>query len=69
MVTLHNVMPVDLAIKREMEYRHKMEALKNQPLNNLNPLLPSQVRPYEPNFFKFLIVSHLYTKADETVSS
>ncbi|CAI9275893.1 unnamed protein product [Lactuca saligna] len=45
MVTLHNVMPVDLAIKREMEYRHKMEALKNQPLNNLNPLLPSQVHP------------------------
>ncbi|KAL4569500.1 hypothetical protein LXL04_025139 [Taraxacum kok-saghyz] len=45
MVPLHTIMPVDLAIKREMEYRHKLEALKNQRLNNLNPLTPSHVYP------------------------
>ncbi|KAI3502504.1 hypothetical protein L1887_30608 [Cichorium endivia] len=43
MVTLHNVMPVELALKREMEYRRKMEVSKNCQLNNLNPLLPSHV--------------------------
>lgn len=41
MITLHNVMPVELAIKREMEYRSKLDARR---LINLNPLLPSQVR-------------------------
>lgn len=45
MITLHNVMPVELAIKREMEYRSKIEDLKNRRLINLNPLLPSQVHP------------------------
>ncbi|KVH96169.1 uncharacterized protein LOC112527980 [Cynara cardunculus var. scolymus] len=45
MMTLHNVMPVKLAIKREMEYRSKMEVLRNRRFNNLNPLLPSQVQP------------------------
>nr|GEZ96797.1 zinc finger, C2H2 [Tanacetum cinerariifolium] len=45
MITLHNIMPVELAIRREMEYRNQMEVLKNRRLVNLNPLLPSQVRP------------------------
>nr|XP_043607571.1 uncharacterized protein LOC122579452 [Erigeron canadensis] len=45
MIRLQNIMPLDLAIKREMEYRCRMEVLKNRRLVNLNPLLPSQVPP------------------------
>lgn len=44
MIALRNVMPVELAIRREMEYRAKVEVLKNRRLINLHPLLPSQVR-------------------------
>ncbi|KAI3744459.1 hypothetical protein L1987_57540 [Smallanthus sonchifolius] len=36
-------MPVELAIKRELEYRKKLEALKNQHQNDLKPLLLAQV--------------------------
>ncbi|KAK9064611.1 hypothetical protein SSX86_015993 [Deinandra increscens subsp. villosa] len=52
MIALRNVMPVELAIKREMEYRAKIEVLKNRRLNNLNPLLPSQVHPPSHVTFK-----------------
>lgn len=44
MITLHNIMPVELAIKREMEYRSKLEVLRDRHLVDLNPMLPSQVR-------------------------
>ncbi|KAI3717521.1 hypothetical protein L1987_69194 [Smallanthus sonchifolius] len=45
MIAMRNIMPVELAIKREMEYRTKLEVLKNRRFVNLNPLLPSQVHP------------------------
>ncbi|KAL7605277.1 uncharacterized protein LOC111880256 [Lactuca sativa] len=47
MITLQNIMPVDLAIKRELEYRKKMEISRNQHQNNLKPLVASQVRGLE----------------------
>ncbi|KAD7478789.1 hypothetical protein R6Q59_005448 [Mikania micrantha] len=59
MIALHNIMPVELAIKREMEYRTKVEVLKNRHLINLNPLLPSQVQP----------TSHTTSKRKEPSSS
>ncbi|KAI7733306.1 hypothetical protein M8C21_008511 [Ambrosia artemisiifolia] len=59
MIALRNVMPVELAIKREMEYRAKIEVLKNQRLINLNPLVPSQVHP----------ASHATLKRKEPCSS
>ncbi|XP_076902429.1 uncharacterized protein LOC143557184 [Bidens hawaiensis] len=43
MVKLCNIMPVELAIKRELEYRKKIEALKNEHQNDLKPLLLAQV--------------------------
>ncbi|KAJ9549151.1 hypothetical protein OSB04_021694 [Centaurea solstitialis] len=52
MITLHNVMPVKLAIEREMEYRSKLEVLRNRRFNNLSPLLPSQVHPANPATLK-----------------
>ncbi|PWA87506.1 Zinc finger, C2H2 [Artemisia annua] len=52
MMTLHNIMPVELAIRREMEYRSQMEVLKNRRLVNLNPLLPSQVHPTSQHALK-----------------
>lgn len=51
MITLHNIMPVELAIKREMEYRTKLDARR---LINLNPLLPSQSDFCHPFIFIFL---------------
>ncbi|KAI3763671.1 hypothetical protein L2E82_13665 [Cichorium intybus] len=42
MITLQNIMPVELAIKRELEYRKKMEISRNQHQNNLKPLLLTQ---------------------------
>ncbi|KAL8228995.1 hypothetical protein R6Q57_013895 [Mikania cordata] len=59
MIALHNIMPVELAIKREMEYRTKVEVLKNRHLINLNPLLPSQAQP----------TSHTTSKRKEPSSS
>ncbi|KAK1423147.1 hypothetical protein QVD17_18442 [Tagetes erecta] len=59
MIALRNVMPVELAIKREMEYRAKVEVLKNRRLINLHPLLPSQVHP----------ASHATLKRNEPCSS
>lgn len=44
MITLSNVMSVELAIKRELEYRTKMEALNVQLRSRLKPLVPLQVR-------------------------
>ncbi|KAI7751182.1 hypothetical protein M8C21_027794 [Ambrosia artemisiifolia] len=45
MVKLCNVMPVELAIKRELEYRKKMDALKNQHQYDLKPLISAQGPP------------------------
>ncbi|KAK1425765.1 hypothetical protein QVD17_21123 [Tagetes erecta] len=45
MIKLCNVMSVELALKRELEYRKKMEALKSQHQNDLNPLIPAQGPP------------------------
>ncbi|KAM0055753.1 putative transcription factor C2H2 family [Helianthus debilis subsp. tardiflorus] len=59
MIALRNVMPVELAIKREMEYRAKIELMKNGRLVNLNPLVPSQVHP----------ASHATLKRNEPCSS
>ncbi|CAI9265442.1 unnamed protein product [Lactuca saligna] len=47
MITLQNIMPVDLAIKRELEYRKKMEISRNQHENNLKPLVVSQGPPIQ----------------------
>nr|KAJ0211617.1 hypothetical protein LSAT_V11C400161810 [Lactuca sativa] len=47
MITLQNIMPVDLAIKRELEYRKKMEISRNQHQNNLKPLVASQGPPIQ----------------------
>ncbi|KAL8249858.1 hypothetical protein R6Q59_006726 [Mikania micrantha] len=41
MINLCNIMPVELAIKRELEYRTKM-LLKNQHRNDLKPLVLTQ---------------------------
>nr|XP_043623478.1 uncharacterized protein LOC122595207 isoform X3 [Erigeron canadensis] len=43
MISLCNIMPVELAIKREMEYRKKMEALNSRNQNELAPLMLAQV--------------------------
>ncbi|KAI7752763.1 hypothetical protein M8C21_021195 [Ambrosia artemisiifolia] len=45
MIRLCNIMPVELAIKRELEYRAKMEVLKNQHQNDLKPLVLAQGPP------------------------
>lgn len=45
MITLSNVMSVELAIKRELEYRTKMEALNVQLRSRLKPLVPLQGPP------------------------
>ncbi|KAI3731538.1 hypothetical protein L1987_62727 [Smallanthus sonchifolius] len=42
MISLRNIMPAELAIKRELEYRMKMEVLKNQHQNDLIPLMLAQ---------------------------
>ncbi|KAM7468492.1 hypothetical protein LguiB_016054 [Lonicera macranthoides] len=42
MITLDNVMSVELAIKRELEYRTKMEVWKMQHQSSWKPLLPLQ---------------------------
>lgn len=44
MITLNNVMSVELAIQREFEYRTKMEQLDFQHLDLLKPLVPLQVK-------------------------
>ncbi|CAK9142381.1 unnamed protein product [Ilex paraguariensis] len=44
MITLHNVMPVEIAMKRELEYRRKMEALRKQRQScTTKPLEPLEV--------------------------
>ncbi|KAK2973443.1 hypothetical protein RJ640_007944 [Escallonia rubra] len=44
MITLHNVMSLELAIKRELEYRRKMEVLKRQHRSD-HPLVSLEVPP------------------------
>ncbi|PWA60321.1 Zinc finger, C2H2 [Artemisia annua] len=44
MINLSNIMPVELAIARELEYRKKMEVLNNRQMN-LKPLVPPQGPP------------------------
>ncbi|KAK1413736.1 hypothetical protein QVD17_35516 [Tagetes erecta] len=43
MINMCNIMPVDLAIRRELAYRMKMEVLKHQ--NDLKPLVLAQGPP------------------------
>ncbi|XP_024988240.1 uncharacterized protein LOC112523039 isoform X2 [Cynara cardunculus var. scolymus] len=43
MISLRNIMPVELAIKRELEYRKKMDVSRNQRQNDLKPLVLTQV--------------------------
>ncbi|KAM0047543.1 putative transcription factor C2H2 family [Helianthus debilis subsp. tardiflorus] len=45
MVIMSNIMPVELAIKRELEYRKKMEALQYQHENDFKPLISAQGPP------------------------
>nr|XP_043623477.1 zinc finger RNA-binding protein-like isoform X2 [Erigeron canadensis] len=47
MISLCNIMPVELAIKREMEYRKKMEALNSRNQNELAPLMLAQDLPIQ----------------------
>ncbi|KAJ0495101.1 putative transcription factor C2H2 family [Helianthus annuus] len=47
MVRMSNIMPVELAIKRELEYRKKMEALKYQHQNDFKPLISAQGPVFE----------------------
>ncbi|XP_071736521.1 uncharacterized protein [Rutidosis leptorrhynchoides] len=42
MISLSNIMPVELAIKRELEYRKKMESLNNHGQNEFQPLVLGQ---------------------------
>ncbi|GKE53754.1 hypothetical protein Tco_1488910, partial [Tanacetum coccineum] len=41
MIKLGNIMPVELAIARELEYRKKMEVLNNRQMDFI-PLVPPQ---------------------------
>ncbi|GJT87840.1 hypothetical protein Tco_1069557, partial [Tanacetum coccineum] len=41
MIKLSNIMPVELAIARELEYRKKMEVLHNRQMD-FKPLVPPQ---------------------------
>ncbi|KAL4586782.1 hypothetical protein LXL04_011426 [Taraxacum kok-saghyz] len=47
MITLQNIMPVDLAIKRELEYRKKIELSRNQHQNNFKTFELSQGPPIQ----------------------
>ncbi|XP_024988239.1 uncharacterized protein LOC112523039 isoform X1 [Cynara cardunculus var. scolymus] len=48
MISLRNIMPVELAIKRELEYRKKMDVSRNQRQNDLKPLVLTQGPPTQP---------------------
>ncbi|KAK9051017.1 hypothetical protein SSX86_027642 [Deinandra increscens subsp. villosa] len=43
LIKLCNIMPVELAIKRELEYRKKVEILNNQHQDDLKPLIGAQI--------------------------
>lgn len=45
MIRLHNIMPVELAIRRELEYRRKLEILRKQNESDLIPLVIMERRP------------------------
>ncbi|KAL8227562.1 hypothetical protein R6Q57_015146 [Mikania cordata] len=47
MIKLCNIMPVELAIERELAYRKKMDILMNQHQIDLNPLIPAQAPVFE----------------------
>lgn len=57
MIKLCNVMTVELALKRELEYRKKMEALKTQHQSDLNPFIPAQVTNLVNTDHVFLLLS------------
>lgn len=58
MMTLCNIMPVELAIKRELEYRNKMEVLNNRHHNDLKPLVLGQVKPHINDHVHFNILCY-----------
>ncbi|MFS8020927.1 putative transcription factor C2H2 family [Helianthus anomalus] len=47
MFSLCNIMPVELALQRELEYRAKMQVEKNQHQNDLKPIVLAQGPPTE----------------------